>query len=103
MQPSAIVESSGNSTGQRPSDDSGRRVCMLAGDRPQFVDETAALLRRRLTTAALVISVVLAAAFVGNVIEGMLTMWWLRTGILLITVGCFAVLRSGWSFSLAKL
>jgi eukaryotic-like serine/threonine-protein kinase len=103
MQPSAISESAGNMTGQRAPDDSGGRVGMVAGDRPQFADETAALLRRRLTTAALVMSAILASAFVGNVIEGTLTMWWLRAGILLTTVGCFAVLRSGWSCSLAQL
>jgi hypothetical protein len=45
---------------------------MVAGERPQFADETAALLRRRLTAAALVLLVCFAAAIVGNLIGGML-------------------------------
>src|ERR1700738_3287062 len=100
MQPSAISESAGNSTGQRSPDDSGRRVGMVAGERLQFADETAALLRRRLNAAALVMSVILAAAFIGNLIGGAQTLLWLRGIVLLVTAGCFVALRSGASFSL---
>ena len=76
---------------------------MVAGGRPQFADETAALLRRRLTAATLVLSVTFAAAIVGNLIGGLLSRLWCRVIVLLIMAGCFAALRGGSSFSLARL
>jgi eukaryotic-like serine/threonine-protein kinase len=88
---------------QSTPDVSRRRVGMVVGGRPQFADETATLLRRRLAAAALVLSVTLAAAFVGNLIGGNPTLWWLRAIIILVIVGCFAALRSSWSCSLAQM
>jgi hypothetical protein len=76
---------------------------MVAGDRPRFADETAVMLRRRLTAAAGVVSVTLAAAFLGSLQGGTLTLWWLRAVTLIVTISCFAVLRGGRSFSLAQL
>jgi serine/threonine-protein kinase len=76
---------------------------MVAGERPRFADETAALLRRRLTAATLVLSVTFAAAIVGNLIGGMLSLLWLRVIVLFLMVGSFAALRGAGSFSLARL
>lgn len=72
LEPFLILDSnaSASSTGQGSLDVSRGRVGFVVGDRPHFTDETADLLRNRLTAAALVIAVVLAAAFAGNLLGG---------------------------------
>ncbi len=59
-------------------------VGFVAGGRPQFSDETAALLGSRLRAAALVLLVTLIAGFVGNLLTGTTSMWWLRLTILAV-------------------
>ena len=60
IQPTLILDTnaSASSNGQGSLDVSRGNVGFVAGDRPHFADETAALLRNRLTAAALVIVVV---------------------------------------------
>jgi hypothetical protein len=103
MQPTVIYDSSASVPGQSSLDVSRANVGFVAGDRPHFSEETAALLRTRLSAAALVIAITLAAAFVGNLVGGITTLWWLRGMILLLTVGSAIVLRIRPSLSLSKL
>jgi hypothetical protein len=105
IQPTIVYEPkvSASLTGQGSLDVSRGHVGFVAGSRPHFADETATLLRDRLTAAALVVVVVLAAAFVGNLIGGITTLWWLRAIVLLVTFGCFVVLRSDSPLSLSQL
>ncbi len=74
----------------------------VVGSRPKFADETADLLRRRLTALTLALAVVLAAAFVGSLIQGTYTALWFRVAILVILSACLIVLRSGRDFSLFR-
>ena len=78
-------------------------VAFVAGDRPKFADETANLLRGRLKAAALALAVILAAAFVGNLVSGVASLVWFRASVLCVLVGCFLALRSGRSLSLSQL
>ncbi len=50
----------------RRSEVSRPNVGFVAGDRVRFSDETARLLRSRLTAATLILSIILVLAFVGN-------------------------------------
>ncbi len=105
MQPTIIFDSRSSASlpGQNSNDVSQAQVGFVAGDRPHFSDETAALLRSRLTAAASVIAVVLAADIVGTFIGGITNLWWLR-GLILIAVACaVVVLRTGASLSLLQL
>ncbi len=70
---------------------------------PAFSDETAMLLRSRLAAAALIMTLVMSAAFVGNAIVGLWGLWWLRAGVLLLLLVCHIVLRSDRPFSLSWL
>ena len=103
IQPTIISSPSASLPGQNSLDVSKANVGLVAGGRPHFSDETAALLRNRLTAAASVIAVVLLAAFVGNLVGGTTSLWWLRGLILLITAGSVVVLRSRRSLSLFQL
>jgi serine/threonine-protein kinase len=100
MQPTVIVDSPAPVPPKISSDGSGANVGFVAGDRARFSDETAALLHRRLSAAALVLAVVLAASFVGNFVRGTSTLWWLRGLVLLIIFGSVVVLRARPSLSL---
>lgn len=53
--------------------------------------------------ASLAIVVVLAAAFVGSLINGIVSLWWLRALALCLLLGCFLFLRSGRQLSLRQL
>src|SRR6516162_1980137 len=103
MQPTVNYDSPAPVPTKNSLDVSRANVGFVAGDRPRFSDETAALLRTRLSAAALVLAVVLAAAFVGNLFSGTVTLWWLRGLVLLITVGSVVVLRARPALSLSQL
>lgn len=103
MQPTVIYESSASQPGNNSPDVSRAHVGFVAGDRPQFSDETAALLRRRLSAAAWIIAVVLGAAFFGNMVVGTTTLGWLRALILLVVVGLAWLLQYRPSLSLPQL
>ncbi len=84
-------------------DVSKANVGFVAGDRPKFADETTKLLRSRLAAAAVVLLVVFAAAFVGSLVSGIVTLLWLRAVILGILLACLLTLRSSRHLSLAHL
>ena len=75
MQPTVMFDPSASLPGPNSLDVSRAHVGFVAGNGPHFSDETAALLRSRLASAALVLTVVLAAAFAGNIARGMSTHW----------------------------
>jgi serine/threonine-protein kinase len=75
----------------------------VEGARPQFSDETAGLLRGRLQAAALVLSVLLSAAFVGNFFSQYAPLAWVRFLILAAFVGSYFALRSPRRYSLHQL
>jgi hypothetical protein len=81
----------------------GARVHFIEGERPRFADETAGLLRMRLSAAALILLVVLAAAFMANLVTADFTVWWLRAAILAVVAACVWSLRSRRSFTLRQL
>ena len=103
MQPTVIFDSTASVPGQSSLDTSRAAVGFVAGNRPHFSDETAALLRSRLSAAAFVIAAVMAAAFIGNLISGMMSLWWLRSLVLLIITSAGLVLRSRAALSLSQL
>jgi len=79
------------------------KVGFVEGTRPRFTDETAGLLRSRLTAAALVLSILLAVTFVGNLFSEYAPLLGFRIINLVAFVGSFFVLRSSRPFSLAQL
>jgi serine/threonine-protein kinase len=103
LQPTVIYESSTSLPGNNSLDVSRANVGFIAGDRENFSDETAALLRGRLSAAALVIAVVLGAAFLGNLVAGITTLWWLRALVLLITAGSALLIQARPSLLLSQL
>jgi serine/threonine-protein kinase len=103
MQLTMTYDSAASVPTKNSPDTSGANVGFVAGDRLHFSDETAALLRRRLSAAVLVLVLALSAVFVGNLFSGSFTLWWLRGVVLLITVGSGVVLRARASLSLFQL
>ncbi len=78
-------------------------VGFVVGSRPKFADETAELLRRRLTAVTLALVVILLAAFVGNLIQRTNAALWFRIFTLIVLSACLARLRSRYVFSLFQL
>ena len=105
MEPTIVYDSAADSStpGNDSLDVSKAHVGFVAGDRPKFANETATLLRNRLAAAALALAVILAAAFVGNLVSGVASLWWLRALILCVLIACYLALRSGRSLSLLQL
>ena len=103
MQPTVIYDSVASVPTKNAPDTSRANVGFVAGDRPRFSEETAALLRSRLSATVVVLTAVLAAAFVGNLLSRTATLWWLRGLVLLITSGSVVVLRARPSLSLKPL
>jgi tRNA A-37 threonylcarbamoyl transferase component Bud32 len=95
-----IVSNSAASAAGASADVSRADVGFVVGSRPKFADETADLLRRRLTALTLALAVILAAAFVGSLIQGTYAALWFRVAILVVLGVCLIVLRSGRDFSL---
>jgi eukaryotic-like serine/threonine-protein kinase len=83
----------------------GSRLAMafVEGTRPQFSDETTALLRSRLQAVTLVLSILLAVAFVGNLFSDYAPLTVVRVIILAAIVGSCFVLRASRPFSLVQL
>ena len=105
MQPTLIYEpaSPPASTGRGSVDVSPGNVGFVAGKGPRFSEETAGVLHVRLQAATLAHLVTLAAAFVGARIVGNDPLWELRAAILLLLLGCIALLRRLRSPSLFQL
>jgi eukaryotic-like serine/threonine-protein kinase len=78
-------------------------MAFVAGARPQFSDETAALLRSRLQAATLVLSILLAAAFVENLFAAYAPLIVIRALIVVAFVASHLLLRGSRSFSLFQL
>ncbi len=93
MQPTLIFEPAASVPSQNSFEVSQAKVGFVAGNQPHFSEETAALLRSRLSAAARVISVVLAVAFIGNLVNGITSLGWLRGLIVIITIGSAVLLR----------
>ncbi|MCR4414540.1 MAG: protein kinase [Thermoguttaceae bacterium] len=89
---------------QRSAADISRpHMGFVKGTRPQFADETAALLRGRLQAATLVLSILLAMVFAGNLFSEYAPLAGIRALILAVFVGCHLVLRRSRRFSLTQL
>ncbi len=102
-QPTVIFDSSASAPRQNSLDVSRAHVGFVAGDRPHFSEETAALLRSRLSAAALVIAVVMGAAFLGNLVQSVTTLWWLRGLVLLVLIGAAVRLHARRPLNLSQL
>jgi serine/threonine-protein kinase len=104
LQPTIIY---GPSTGQpqaSSSDAPQLAVGLIAGTAPQFSEETAALLRRRLKAASLILAVVVSIAVVKNMlISGATTTVALQAVGLLSLFTAYLVVRSGFVLSLLQL
>jgi serine/threonine-protein kinase len=104
LQPTIVYEAApaAEAPAARSSDVSQAHIGLLKGTAPHFADETAGLLRARLTAAAWVLAVVLAAVFVGNWVNGA-PLIWLRVAILVVLFGSVALLRSSRPLNLTHL
>jgi tRNA A-37 threonylcarbamoyl transferase component Bud32 len=94
MDPTIITGSSA-SVGGNSADVSQANVDLVAGDRPKFADETADLLRRRLTAVTLALVVILSVALVGSLVKGIGEFLWFRVLTLTVLTACLVGLRSG--------
>ena len=92
-----------STSGGSSLDVSKPKVGFAEGPRRRFTDETADLLRKRLKAAALVLSVALAFAFIGNLLARDVPFVGIRMIVLGIFVGSFLVLRSRVTQSLMQL
>ncbi|MHB8900479.1 MAG: serine/threonine-protein kinase [Thermoguttaceae bacterium] len=92
-----------SSDGDSSLEVSRAHVGVVAGGGPKFTDETAGLLRRRLAAAAMVLTAVLGAAFAGNLLQGVVALWWLRALVLAALLGSALALRGRRKFSLRRL
>lgn len=102
--PTIDYDSATGNESQGPSVDVSRaKVDFVAGGRPKFADETAELLRTRLTAVTLALVVILAAAFTGSLIQGIGTAIWFRALTLIVLGTSLWTLRSERVFSLFQL
>ena len=98
-----MAQDSPASTAGASADVSQANVGFVIGSRPKFADETAELLRRRLSAVTLALVVILAVVLVGSLVTGISAFLWVRVLTLVILGACLAGLRSGRVFSLAPL
>lgn len=92
---STSAAAAGDAADVSRADVSRADVGFVVGSRPKFADETAELLRRRLTAVTLALVVILVAALVGSLIQGTDAVLWLRVMILVMLGACLIGLRSG--------
>jgi hypothetical protein len=78
-------------------------IDLVKATHPHFADETATLLSRRLRAAALVLSLILAAAFVVNCVVGTPALWLPRLILVAATALCFALVFRSRGFSSKQL
>lgn len=102
-QPTVLFESAPAGRAAASQGVSRANVGFIAGSRPHFSEETAALLRSRLAAAALVMVLVLTAAFLGNLVTGMTALWTLRLFVVVLIGGVLTVLHSPRRFALRTL
>lgn len=103
MQATEVFIDTNSSSSLNAGGVSRANVGFVAGARPHFSEETASLLRNRLRAAAFVITVALGAAFIGNCLSGIFSLWWLRGIVLLTTAGIAARLSLNAHLSLTSL
>ena len=105
LQPTFVYEpdTDAENAGESSVDVSRAQVGVAGGQKPRFADETASLLRQRLQAAALILSVVLIAAFVGSLAAGDVPLAALRVVVVIVFVTSFLVLRSRLPLSLPQL
>jgi serine/threonine-protein kinase len=105
FQPTIVGGSHGDDTGAKDAslDVSRAKVGFVQGRGPRFADETATLLHSRLRAFALVLSIVFAAAYVGNLFAGNAPQLLTRTAVLLVFTACWTMLRRGAALSLGRL
>lgn len=84
-------------------DVSRAKIGFVEGTRPKFGEETRGLLHRRLKSAAIVLSAMLALGFIGNLAAGSGELLWLRALILAVLTLCAFTLRQCSSFSTGQL
>ena len=87
MEPT-IQQQSSASVGGNSADVSQANVGLVAGDRPKFADETADLLRRRLTAVTLALVVILSVVLVGSLVKGIGEFLWFRVLTLMVLTAC---------------
>ena len=87
----------------RRGDISQPNVGFVEGTRLRFSDETAGLLRSRLTAVTLILSVILALAFVANLFSEYAPLVGIRAVVVVAYVGSLATLRSSRRLSLVQL
>jgi eukaryotic-like serine/threonine-protein kinase len=90
-------------SGGKHSDVSRPKMGFVEGVRPHFSDETASLLRSRLTAITLALSIVLLTSFVSNLFTEFAPLVGFRAVTLLAFVASFLALRSSRPFSLLQL
>lgn len=81
----------------------GAKVDFIRGSRPDYGDEIAGLLKSRLTSATMVLSIILAFSFLGSLWNGIYFRLPLRVAVLAVLVACLFSLRKTEAFSLKKL
>jgi serine/threonine-protein kinase len=85
----------GQSTGRAGSTGVSRaKVAFVEGTRPRLADETAALLRQRLTAVALVLSLTTTVTFIRGFFLPELPLFVLRTVVLVVVIGSLVLLLS---------
>jgi serine/threonine-protein kinase len=89
--------------GQKSMDVSRPKMGFVEGARPRFSQETAGLLRHRLQAVALILSILLSVAFIGNLFSEYAPLIGVRALILFIFIGGFVALQSNSDFSLTRL
>ncbi len=102
FEPTIVVTSTASAAGTS-ADVSRADVGFVVGSRPKFADETAELLRKRLTAVTLALVVIFAGALVGTLIQGTYAALWFRIAILVMLCACLTGLRGGRDFSLFHL
>jgi eukaryotic-like serine/threonine-protein kinase len=79
------------------------KMGFIEGTRPGFSQETAGLLRHRLQAVALILSLLLVVAFIGNLFSEYAPLIVLRAGMVMFFVGAFFFLHSARALPLAHL
>src|SRR5438093_1128514 len=80
-----------------------RAGIVMAGHTPHFSSETLTLLRSRLTTASLLVTCILTAALVFDLLVRGVVLGYLHVSVLVLFGGAYAVLRSRMELGLAQL
>ncbi len=78
-------------------------VGFVSGKAPRFSDETAALLRTRLSAASVILAITLGVAFISNFFATEQLLVVLRAVVLVVMIGAYFILRSRITLSLPRL